>query len=135
MFDNSYSLSAANFAGIATSSACAVNITSSLIDWVVDTGASDHMTSNLSLLHDVKNLNKSIMVDLPDGSIKLVKTIGKVFLTSKITLNKVLYVQDFKQNLLSVGKLIENSNSCVTCHLHEYVVQDLSSKVLLGIGK
>ncbi|XP_074306349.1 uncharacterized protein LOC141641591 [Silene latifolia] len=71
------------------------------ISWIVDTGASDHMTSNEGILHDIKLLSRPIMIGLPDGTIKLVHKMGNVSLNPNIHLKNVLVVPDFKQNLLS----------------------------------
>ncbi|KAK9669446.1 hypothetical protein RND81_13G130700 [Saponaria officinalis] len=127
--------SSSNFAGTLHSfQASAIPINALFANWIIDTGASDHMTSNIDLLHDICYLSKPLMVGLPDGRIKLVYQTGTVFLTPDITLKNVLLVPDFKQNLLSVGRLIDNTNLCVIFYPHMCLFQDLSSKVTLGTG-
>ncbi|XP_074297108.1 uncharacterized protein LOC141627786 [Silene latifolia] len=101
----------------------------------VDTGASDHMTSKTDVLLDIKILLKPIIVSLPDGTIKVVHRIGKACVAPNIILDNVLIVPDFKQNLLSVGKLIGKSNIVVSFNTTECVFQDLTSKVILGVAK
>ncbi|KAK9724136.1 hypothetical protein RND81_05G050700 [Saponaria officinalis] len=71
-----------------------------MLDWVVDTGASDHMTSFFSQLHDVQTLTTPLLVALPEGTIKKVFQVGTVSLTPQIVLHNVLYIPDFKHNLL-----------------------------------
>ena len=44
--------------------------------WIVDTGASDHMTSNLKFFTNLQPLKKPIHVTLPDGSLKVVTHAG-----------------------------------------------------------
>lgn len=71
-------------------------------------GATFHMCSSRSLMSKTKIITSPVIVHLPDGSIKTVKNIGEVKLR-KITLKNVLYVPDFKHNLLSV-QLLRDSN-------------------------
>lgn len=75
-------------------------------DWVVDTGASDHMSPHIDLFHDIHTLDNPITVNLPDGTSKLVTTIGKIKLSPILIPTKVFHVPEFKFNLLSVGKLL-----------------------------
>ncbi|GJT48729.1 sulfotransferase 16 [Tanacetum coccineum] len=108
------------------------------IDWVNDTGASDHMTPNISLFISTKALKKPIIVHLPDGTSKtvtivealkkpiivhlpdgtskIVTIIGKVQLTPNLILTDVFYHPEFQLNLLSVGKLIQTNN--LTAHFY-----------------
>jgi len=78
--------------------------------WIVDTGASDHMSSQLHLFTKRRQLKKPIMVRLPDGSTKHVFMIGDITVCSEIILKDVLYVKEFKYNLLSISKLLEDGN-------------------------
>jgi len=98
----------AQFAGshsIASSSAsshldtcCAVQH-SYVGSWIVDTGASDHMTSDLTQLQNLQPLPSPIQVILPDGNLKHVTHAGQICLSS-LLIHPVLYVPDFRFNLL-----------------------------------
>ncbi|XP_074301014.1 uncharacterized protein LOC141632361 [Silene latifolia] len=103
-------------------------------DWVIDTGAFDHMTSDVSLLHDIKKLKSPLFVSLPDGSIKTVYYTGNAFLSKDITLLDVLLISDFKPNLLSVAKLITSSKLIVTFLDESCLFQDHSSKAIVAKG-
>ncbi|XP_074270843.1 uncharacterized protein LOC141594750 [Silene latifolia] len=128
--------SSVNFAGMFYSSqASAVNNSSSKVDWIVDTGASDHMTSNLSLLHDLKCLPRPVYVGLPDGSVKIVYQTGTAKITDRIILHNVLFLPDFKQNLLSVGKLIASSGLLVLFLDSDCIFQDPTSKEIVALAK
>ncbi|XP_074290316.1 uncharacterized protein LOC141617045 [Silene latifolia] len=125
----------ANFADVTTdSTAYSVNSTCINSQWIIDTDASDHMTSNKDILHDIKHLPKPLLIGLPDGTIKTVKMTGTVYLSASITLKNVLLVLDFKQNLLSVGRIIENTKLCVIFYPQHCLFQNLSSKVIIGQG-
>jgi len=76
------------------------------ITWIVDTGASDHMSYDLDLFDKLEALSKPVFITLPDGSIKKVTLEGNVKLNDNLPLSTVLYVPEFKFNLLSVTKLL-----------------------------
>ncbi|XP_074314573.1 uncharacterized protein LOC141649792 [Silene latifolia] len=128
--------SSVNFAGTDLySQACTVAHTYGQMSWIVDTGASDHMTSSEEMLYDIKVLNKPIVIGLPDGTIKLVHKIGNIDLTKEIKLKNVLIVPDFKQNLLSVSRLIQHTPMVVLFTNKYCAFQDLSSKVPLALAE
>lgn len=94
----------------------------SIYGWIFDSGAKDHMISDFNILFDLKDVSKeNIPVNLPNGFFVFVRYIGKSFLTPGLVLKKVLYVLDFKINLLFMSRLtVENNcvikllnNSCV----------------------
>ncbi|XP_074283626.1 uncharacterized protein LOC141608163 [Silene latifolia] len=93
-------------------------------NWIVDTGASDHMTSQISILSNIQKLEKPLIVALPDGSIKFVYQMGRVVLTPTIKLD-VLVIPGFRQNLLSVSKLVEQSKMTAIFTPTECILHDL----------
>ncbi|OIT02573.1 hypothetical protein A4A49_56596, partial [Nicotiana attenuata] len=103
---------AVNFAGI---SACSTHFESSnhLCDssrsdadtWILDSGATNHMTHNKSILSNIKTLVYPYLVTLPNGYKVKVTLIGDVILSPKFSLRKVLFVPSFKFNLISVHSL------------------------------
>ncbi|XP_074318778.1 uncharacterized protein LOC141655607 [Silene latifolia] len=131
-----FTIPSTSFAGISSSSSTffqsgkAHNNT-----WIVDSGASDHMTSCVSLVHDIVHLSHPIMVGLPDGSTKLVHKTGTIYLTDKITLYNVLIIPEFKENLLSVGRLLEHSGLKLIFFAHECWFQDHLSKLIVAKAK
>ncbi|KAL9247524.1 hypothetical protein vseg_020950 [Gypsophila vaccaria] len=126
-------LSASTFSGtVSSSSAFSASASMSAYDWIIDTGASDHMTSNINLLSNVSALSKPVLVALPDGAVKLVKYSGMLHLSPTITLHNVLVVPEFKHNLLSVGRLVETTNLVMILNKYSCVFQDPSSNIILG---
>ncbi|XP_071708326.1 uncharacterized protein [Rutidosis leptorrhynchoides] len=73
--------------------------------WVVDSGATDHVSTSLSNMHNVHTYHKPIFVTLPNGHNTQVTNYGSVTINSAITLHDVLYIPSFSYNLLSVSKL------------------------------
>ncbi|GER54231.1 retinol-binding protein 4 [Striga asiatica] len=80
--------------------------------WIVDTGASKHICSNPNLISHCVDISMPVVVNLPDGSKFEVNKIGEVKLNENLLLKDVLFVPEFKYNLLSVGQLIEYNNLC-----------------------
>jgi len=103
--------------------------------WIVDSGASDHMISNLNLLHNIKTLPKPIGITLPNGSLKTVIYFGQIHLTPTITIDHVLYVPDFKFNLLSVNKLLTAHNLLTLFLPDQCLIQDLSTGMVIAVAQ
>lgn len=74
--------------------------------WIIDTGATNHMVSSLDMLNDIKTVSsiKGREV-LPNGDITMVTHIGSCRLTEAGKVQDVLYVHDFEYNLLFVSKV------------------------------
>ena len=75
--------------------------------WILDSGASDHMCSEESLLCDLCILQQPILVKLPDGSQVRVVKHGKLRINKDLVLNHVLHVPRFRFNLLSIRRLCQ----------------------------
>ncbi|OIS96634.1 hypothetical protein A4A49_60689, partial [Nicotiana attenuata] len=103
---------AGNFAGIVT---CTSSIDFDKLSckcfqvkadlWILDSGASHHMTFNKTHLQNIVTLPYPLLVKLPNGYKVKVTEIGTVTLTPKIVLYKVLFVPTFKYNLISISSL------------------------------
>lgn len=108
-----------------------VNRNENRLEWIIDTRASDHMISNSSLLSSKYRLVNPIYIGLPDGSVKTVNEAGKLQFTENVYLNDVLVVPGFKHNLMSVGKLLEDSKMIVSFSSTGCIFQDHGSKEIL----
>ncbi|KAF3772292.1 hypothetical protein EJ110_NYTH58301 [Nymphaea thermarum] len=102
--------------------------------WIIDTGALDHMTPHLHLLFNIKILPKHHVINLPNGHQTLVSITGTVYLSSNIQLTDVLYILDFKFNLLSVPKFTKTTNCIVVFLPTCCAFQDPLSRKLIGVG-
>lgn len=73
--------------------------------WIVDSGATCHMTSNLEKLDNVytSHLNIGKKVYLPNGQTTLVTHSGSCMIRDDGILEDVLVVPDFKYDMLSVS--------------------------------
>jgi len=89
--------------------------------WIVDSGASDHMIFDKSLLHNMKHLANPILITLPNGNKIKVTQFGDLRIGKHLVLHHVLFVPYFQFNLLSVKQLSQqlkcevvfSENSCV----------------------
>ncbi|GJW11266.1 hypothetical protein Tco_1577093 [Tanacetum coccineum] len=55
------------------------------VDWIIDIGASDHMSPYLNLFHSLRVLKKPIKIRLPNGTNKWVdKVVGKLLQTQSL---------------------------------------------------
>lgn len=81
--------------------------------WIVDTGASDHITGCREIFDNLITLIIPIKIGLLDWSLKIVKQIGKIQFSFHIILNEVFFVPDFKQSLMLVSKLLKGNSLTV----------------------
>lgn len=128
----------AHFAGInpmsSQSGICCSVINNCLSSWIIDTGASDHMTFNQNLLTKTTKPSKHILVTLPDGTSKPVLQTGQVTLAPNFNLQNVLYVPDFRFNLLSVSQLVSHNNLCVIFFSDTCIFQDLTTNKIVAVA-
>ncbi|XP_061369921.1 uncharacterized protein LOC133312697 [Gastrolobium bilobum] len=102
--------------------------------WLVDSGASQHMTGNLQLISNVESIPPT-SIGLPDGD-QLVSVQRGIFqLTSNIILQDVLYVPQLKCNLISVAQLLADTN-CIISFTHTGCeLQDPTTRIKIGLGR
>ncbi|GKB06228.1 cysteine-rich receptor-like protein kinase 8 [Tanacetum coccineum] len=103
--------------------------------WIFDTGATDHITPILQNLINAIKLLFSPKINLPNGITSAITHTGTVKLNTNLVLKDTLVVPSFKFSLLSVPKLTKDSNCFVTFYPKFCVVQDLTTKKVLALGK
>ncbi|KAJ0041240.1 hypothetical protein Pint_26645 [Pistacia integerrima] len=121
----------ANMAGIQ----CYLSSLSNKQSWILDTGVSHDMSHCVEQLVDLISLVVSPSVRLPNGHVSEVSRIGSCFLSPTQKITNVLYVPDFKFNLISIAKLTKDRSCFVSFFPDFCVIQDLSNGQVKGIGK
>jgi len=121
-----------NFAGIVSllSNAC-------MCDWVIDTGATHHVTYCKDILNNIKRADDQGRhgVQLPIGSKSQITPTGEASIVGNKTVTNVLYVPDLKFNLMSVSKLTKDLCCSVTFFPDFCMFQNLYSDRVMGIGR
>ncbi|KAK3005577.1 hypothetical protein RJ639_016411 [Escallonia herrerae] len=102
--------------------------------WLIDSGASHHMTGNLNFFSSIWDIPPS-PVGLPDALQTNAIKAGSVSLADGITLCHVLYVPNLAVNLISVSCLATDANCFVAFSNDICVLQDRTSKSPIGLGK
>ena len=91
------------------------------------------MTGDLNLLMNVSHITP-IPVVLPNGVITFARKRG-MGLGKKLVLNDVLFVPDLQCNLISIAQLIEDLCCVVTFNRKLCMIQDPTTKMLIGSGE
>lgn len=80
--------------------------------WIVDSGASRHLTGNRSLLRNIRKLPQTVAIKLADGFKVNVSEEGDVLMKTPYgdrTIKSVAYCNGLSVNLISVGKLCKRN--------------------------
>ncbi|RVW35044.1 hypothetical protein CK203_079812 [Vitis vinifera] len=100
--------------------------------WIVDTGASDHMTGDAAILQNYKPSNSHSSVHIADGSKSKIAGTGSIKLTKDLYLDSVLHVPNLDCNLLSISKLAHDLQCVTKFYPNLCVFQDLKSGKMIG---
>jgi len=95
---------------------------------ILDSGATDNITSSPNLLVDSRQ-NTILPPVIP------ITSTGTLHLNSVISLKNVLGVPSFKVNLMSINRITRGLNCSVTFFPCWCVLQDLATKMTIGLGK
>ncbi|XP_071723319.1 uncharacterized protein [Rutidosis leptorrhynchoides] len=93
--------------------------------WIVDIGATNHITLCANGLHSISSLSNH--VHMPNGNHASITHTENLSISPNLSLKNILLVPSFKRNLLSVHKLEKNSNCFVSFYLEFYLMQDIST--------
>lgn len=101
--------------------------------WIVDSGATTHITCFPEFLFNFKFL-KNKFVLLPNGTRVQVVGTGSVRINSRIVLHNVLYIPSFHVNLISVPKITPNCKIGVLFEDTFVLFQDTQTHKTIGRG-
>ena len=81
--------------------------------WIIDSGATYHITTSnfISTLHPLAH---PLSISVPTGNTVNVTSTDDVKLSSSFTLHNILFVHEFKFNLMSISQLTKLLNCVVS---------------------
>ena len=103
--------------------------------WILDSRASDHISSNKDLFSFLTITLPLPMITLANGSQTMAKGIGSACPLPSKPLTYVLYVPDSPFNLISINKLTCDLNCLITFSDNSFTLQDRSTGRTIGIGR
>ena len=102
-------------------------------DWVLDSGASHHITGNMDLLTNIRKVSKYTTITFANGTTTEAKYMGDAFVKARgnkiIMLENVFYISSAAANLFSISQAI-NRGSMVRFEKQHCVIQ-LSEGIIL----
>lgn len=102
--------------------------------WVIDTGVTHHITSNLSNFSSYSSISPHHM-KLPNDIIITTTIDGTMHLSPALVLTHVYYILTFNVNLILVTKFIDSSASQLTFTNTQCFILQKSSKTLIGLAE
>nr|AAD25646.1 putative retroelement pol polyprotein [Arabidopsis thaliana] len=102
--------------------------------WVIDSGATHHVSHDRKLF---QTLDTSIVsfVNLPTGPNVRISGVGTVLINKDIILQNVLFIPEFRLNLISISSLTTDLGTRVIFDPSCCQIQDLTKGLTLGEGK
>ncbi|PKI60600.1 hypothetical protein CRG98_019076 [Punica granatum] len=104
-------------------------------EWILDTGASRHMTGSLEKFSSTILIKGDAPVYIPNGGIVQATRTGKVMITNLMEITNVLYVPIFKCNLISIAQLSKEMDCYVTFYSNLCIIQDRTLRRTFGVGE
>jgi histone deacetylase 1/2 len=107
-------------------------------NWYVDTGASDHITSELENLTVRDKYNGRDQVHTASGAGMKISNIGHTILHTPqkdLHLKNILHVPSADKNLVSVHKLAKDNNAFLEFYPYSFSIKDQATRKILHQGR
>lgn len=107
-------------------------------NWYIDSGATDHITSELDKLTVKDKYAGNDQVHTASGSGMDINHVGRTIIhtpTHKLYLNNVLHVSDTKKNLISAYRLMLDNHAFIELHPSFFLIKDQATKMPLLRGR
>ena len=102
--------------------------------WIINSGASNHMTENKGILFPLNSIFSLLLVTLAYGSTSYTESMGTVNATPSLSLSYVLYIPKFLFNLLFGSRLTKSLNCSITLFPDHCVFQGHRMQKTIGTG-
>ena len=132
--DASSSASLASLLAPSTSGTSAL-LASSSSSWIIDSGASSHITETSSLLSSYHPTPSHSLVIIADGRPCQVQDRGTTRVTPSLSHHEILYVPGFPINLLSISAITRAFPCTFTFFPFDCIFQDLYTGQRIGLGR
>ena len=103
--------------------------------WILDFGASDHLSGNKNIFLSLTITSPLPMITLANGSQTMAKGISSKCPLPSVPLTYVLYVPDCPFNMISISKLTRDLNCLITFSNNSVTLQDQSTGRTIGIER
>jgi GAG-pre-integrase domain len=125
--------SAADVKGKGVSQGMCLISEANLNEWVIDSGATDHMTFSKKDLNNIREPSRTGILNA-NGVSSQVESTGDVHVSNTLTLNNTLHVPSLSTKLLYVGQITEELNCVVLMFPNFCIFQDILTKEIIGRG-
>jgi hypothetical protein len=102
-------------------------------EWVIDSGATDHMTYEEGEFREIRKPHKTGIINA-NGGIYPATGSGDISISPKLTLSRVLLVPSLSTKLMSIGQLTEDLNCVAIMYPNHCEFQDIISGEMIGRG-
>lgn len=103
--------------------------------WIIDSGASDHMTGGSNLFYSYIPCSNHTTIKIVDGSLTSVDGIGTIRISQNLVLKSVLHVPTLKCNWISISKTTSDNHCFAKFSSLSCQFQELSSGRTIGCAK
>ena len=104
-------------------------------DWIIDTGATDHMTCDPSKFTNLSSSDSKPVIVNANGISSPVVGLGTVSISPSLSISNVLFVPSLNCNLLSVSQITKSHNCVAIFFPTHFVLQNIHTKEKIGSGK
>ena len=125
----------ASISSIAHTGNASARLSHSSGPWILDSGASNHLSGNKDLFSYLTITSPLPIITLANGFQIMAKGIGSVCPLPSVPLTSVLYVPDCPFNLISISKLTHDLNCLITFSDNSVTLQDWSTRRTIDIGR
>jgi len=117
-----------------TSHVFSLNSLNNSSSWIVDSGATDHISCSLKNFQVFSKI-EPISIHLPNGAIVTSHYSGTVHFAPDFIIYNVLHVPDFRFNLFSISKFLSSHNHKLTFAGFLCQIQEVSTMKMVGLAK